>query len=329
MTADGSSFVDVPTAEIVQIEPDLNARPLRKQSSETLATAPAATNPALPATVPPTPASTRPADIAEAVNSASGRYRIDPDLVNSVIRAESGFKVHAVSPKGAQGLMQLMPGTASKLGVSNAFDPEANVDGGTRYLRELLERYNFDLDQGPRCLQCRAAPRGAVRRRASVSRDAEVRGQHRARFQPQEDRAAESLEFPDSQSSASSQNASRRPPLSRPHRRLPPLLQLPPSARHRRHGKLIARLCCILLRVDPYLRLIYLVLCLSDLICNTIARRSLEFMDRRRAAITGIALALLAGLVYSQFRMWKNFDWDLFLTQTRSVSTFHILTVSP
>ena len=47
---------------------------------------------------------------------ASGRYRIDPDLVNSVIRAESGFKVHAVSPKGAQGLMQLMPGTASKLG---------------------------------------------------------------------------------------------------------------------------------------------------------------------------------------------------------------------
>ena len=48
-------------------------------------------------------------------------------------------------------------------------------------------------------------------------------------------------------------------------------------------------------------------------------------MDRRRAAITGIALALLAGLVYSQFRMWKNFDWDLFLTQTRSVSAFHIL----
>ena len=48
-------------------------------------------------------------------------------------------------------------------------------------------------------------------------------------------------------------------------------------------------------------------------------------MDRRRAAITGIALAILAGLVYSQFRMWKNFDWDLFLTQTRSVSAFHIL----
>ncbi len=48
-------------------------------------------------------------------------------------------------------------------------------------------------------------------------------------------------------------------------------------------------------------------------------------MDRRRAALTGIAFAVLAGLVYSQFRTWKNFDWDLFLTQTRSVSAFHIL----
>ena len=145
LTADGSNFVDVPTAEIVQIEPDLNAPATSEQPAEALATTPTATSPTLPPTVPPTTVSSRPADITEAVNSASGRYRIDPDLVNSVIRAESGFKVHAVSPKGAQGLMQLMPGTASKLGVPNAFDPEANVDGGTRYLRELLERYNFDL----------------------------------------------------------------------------------------------------------------------------------------------------------------------------------------
>jgi soluble lytic murein transglycosylase-like protein len=84
-------------------------------------------------------------NLNDVVNSASGRYRLDPDLVNSVIKAESGFNVRAVSSKGAQGLMQLMPGTASSLGVSNAFDPEANVEGGTKYLRELLERYNFDL----------------------------------------------------------------------------------------------------------------------------------------------------------------------------------------
>jgi soluble lytic murein transglycosylase-like protein len=85
------------------------------------------------------------ADLSELVASASGAYRLDPDLVNSVIRAESGFNVRAVSPKGAQGLMQLMPQTASLLGVQNSFDPQANVQGGARYLRELLERYNFDL----------------------------------------------------------------------------------------------------------------------------------------------------------------------------------------
>jgi soluble lytic murein transglycosylase-like protein len=146
LTADGSSFVDVPTSEIVQIERDLNppASPEENAASTTQVPVPAAAG--LPNATVPTPASaSQNVDVSEVVNAASGRYRLDPDLVSSVIRAESGFKVHAISPKGAQGLMQLMPGTASKLGVPNAFDPEANVDGGTRYLRELLERYNFDL----------------------------------------------------------------------------------------------------------------------------------------------------------------------------------------
>jgi membrane-bound lytic murein transglycosylase MltF len=84
-------------------------------------------------------------NLTDVVNQASGHYRLDPDLVNSVIKAESDFKIRAVSPKGAQGLMQLMPQTASQLGVSNTFDPQSNVEAGTKYLRELLERYNFDL----------------------------------------------------------------------------------------------------------------------------------------------------------------------------------------
>ncbi len=83
--------------------------------------------------------------MTDVVASASAAYHLDPDLVNSVIHAESGFNAHAVSPKGARGLMQLMPNTANQLGVNNAFDPQDNVTGGSRYLRELLERYNFDL----------------------------------------------------------------------------------------------------------------------------------------------------------------------------------------
>ena len=134
--SDESSYVDIPTAEIERIEPDLTPVNEPVETTQT-------------PIVPPTPAAKlTPApkvDVHQAVAEASDRYRLDPDLLDSVIRAESGFNPHAVSPKGAQGLMQLMPNTASKLGVPNAFDPEANVDGGTRYLRELLERYNFDL----------------------------------------------------------------------------------------------------------------------------------------------------------------------------------------
>jgi soluble lytic murein transglycosylase-like protein len=145
VTADGSSFVDVPTAEIEHFEaaPDLPAPDPRLSVSGAQAKSPILAKyarngaPAFP--------ESGSVDLKEVVNSASQRYWLDPDLVSSVIKAESDFKVRAVSPKGAQGLMQLMTGTASQLGVPNAFDPEANVEGGTKYLRELLERYNFDL----------------------------------------------------------------------------------------------------------------------------------------------------------------------------------------
>jgi hypothetical protein len=84
-------------------------------------------------------------NLDQVISSISGRHRIDPDFLYSVIHAESGFNQHAVSPKGAQGLMQLMPQTAANLGVADAFNPSDNVEGGTRYLRELLERYDFNV----------------------------------------------------------------------------------------------------------------------------------------------------------------------------------------
>jgi soluble lytic murein transglycosylase-like protein len=83
-------------------------------------------------------------DLDQVVREASTRNRLDPDFVSSVIMAESHFKTHAVSKKGAQGLMQLMPATAAQLGVADPFDPKANVEAGTAHLSALLDRYNND-----------------------------------------------------------------------------------------------------------------------------------------------------------------------------------------
>jgi soluble lytic murein transglycosylase-like protein len=83
-------------------------------------------------------------DLDQVVRDASSKNRLDPDFVSSVIRAESNFKTHAVSKKGAQGLMQLMPSTAAQLGVADAFDPKANVEAGTAHLSALLDLYNND-----------------------------------------------------------------------------------------------------------------------------------------------------------------------------------------
>jgi len=86
-----------------------------------------------------------PGRLEEIIRSASNRYAVDPDLVRAVIKAESDFNATARSPKGAQGLMQLMPDTARLHKVSNVYDPDENIDGGVRHLRLLLDRYQGDL----------------------------------------------------------------------------------------------------------------------------------------------------------------------------------------
>src|SRR5579871_715948 len=83
-------------------------------------------------------------DLDQVVREASDRNRLDPDFVSSVIKAESNFKTHAVSKKGALGLMQLMPSTAAQLGVSDPFDARANVEAGAAHLSALLNLYHDD-----------------------------------------------------------------------------------------------------------------------------------------------------------------------------------------
>ena len=79
------------------------------------------------------------------ISSLSSEYGVDRNLIKAVIHAESGYNPNAVSPKGASGLMQLMPGTARDLKVSNSFDPRENIRGGVRYLRFLLDTFKGDV----------------------------------------------------------------------------------------------------------------------------------------------------------------------------------------
>jgi hypothetical protein len=79
------------------------------------------------------------------INKYALAYGVDPALVRAVVRNESGFNAGAVSPKGAQGLMQLMPGTAALMGVRDPFDPEQNIAGGVGYLRNCLDRFGHNV----------------------------------------------------------------------------------------------------------------------------------------------------------------------------------------
>jgi len=112
--------VEVAVDEVVSIEPEDRFAPLPPQA---IATAP----------------------FREIVKAAAARYSLDADLISSVIAAESNFDPKAISKRNARGLMQLLPETAARLGVRNIFDPQENIDAGTHYLRDLLQRYNNDL----------------------------------------------------------------------------------------------------------------------------------------------------------------------------------------
>jgi soluble lytic murein transglycosylase-like protein len=149
-----SGYIDVPASEITAFEKDDTPVAPILAAPVQVAPVPTSVNPTVKASSQPlqpgitnvseSSAITLKPDIGQLVRDASDRNRLDPDFVNSVIKAESGFQTRAVSRKGAQGLMQLMPGTAAQLGVSDAFDPKANVDAGTAYLSSLLDQYNDD-----------------------------------------------------------------------------------------------------------------------------------------------------------------------------------------
>src|SRR5262249_18035838 len=144
-----SGYVDLATSQIASFEVE-EAAPITDTTVPLQQIAAPATQPATTATfiapVPATPRATETAkvDLDQVVRDASSKNRLDPDFVNSVIKAESNFKTRAVSKKGAQGLMQLMPGTAAELGVADPFDPKANVEAGTAHLNSLLNQYHDD-----------------------------------------------------------------------------------------------------------------------------------------------------------------------------------------
>src|SRR5579859_3135130 len=157
----GTGYVDIASDQIASFEAEeAPVTPPATPVSAAPSVVPSAANAALPSVANATPAlspasSLKPAplvvstanantDLDQLVRDAAKRNRLDPDFVSSVIKAESNFKTRAVSRKGAQGLMQLMPATAAQLGVSNPFDPRENVEAGTAHLSALLDMYHDD-----------------------------------------------------------------------------------------------------------------------------------------------------------------------------------------
>src|SRR4029453_4835241 len=129
----GTGFVELDSTVVRSYEADGHVAEVPVPVQDAVATEAAASAAA--------PAPSTPLELAE---GAADRYGLPREVVRSVMAAESGFQPQAISPKGAIGLMQLMPGTAQALGADPR-DPAQNVDAGTRYLRDLLEKYNYGL----------------------------------------------------------------------------------------------------------------------------------------------------------------------------------------
>jgi soluble lytic murein transglycosylase-like protein len=152
----GSGYLDIASDQISSFEAEETPVAPQPQPQPAAVAQPAVAPAAQPAAILnplPVPAAINQAapakaasnvDLDQVVREASNKNRLDPDFVSSVIKAESNFKTHAVSKKGAQGLMQLMPGTAAQLGVADPFDPKANVEAGTAHLSALLDQYHDD-----------------------------------------------------------------------------------------------------------------------------------------------------------------------------------------
>ena len=118
-------IVPIPEAEVIMAEVDLEERSWRYDESRSL---------------------TFSSNYDAIIHAAGRKHDVDASLIAAVIKAESDFRPTIVSHKGAQGLMQLMPATAKRFGVGNAFDPVANIHGGARYLRWLLQKFDGNVE---------------------------------------------------------------------------------------------------------------------------------------------------------------------------------------